>query len=114
MSFELGQQTGRDQLGAAFIFVNQHNETAAEKWDVKSVAPTVWEIVVAAVPDEKQIKEARIAELQKMLADTDYKARKYIDGEYTAEEYEVIKADAKAWRAEIRKLEQELGITQGA
>lgn len=114
MSFELGQQFGRDQLGAAYIYVNQHNETAAEKWDVRSVAPTIWEIVLATMPDEKQIKEARIAELRKMLAETDYKARKYIDGEYTAEEYEVIKADAKAWRAEIRKLEQELGITQGA
>lgn len=113
MNFELGQEIGRDQLGAAFIFVNERNETAAEKWDVASVAPDTWKIIVAAPMSREQEITTRIAALQKMLADTDYKGRKYIDGEYTEEEYAEIKATAKAQRAEIRALEQELESIKG-
>lgn len=113
MNFELGQEIGRDQLGAAFIFVNEHNENATEKWDVVSVAPNAWKIVAAIPVSREQEITTRIAALQKMLADTDYKGRKYLDGEYTEEEYAEIKAVAKAQRAEIRVLEQELESIKG-
>lgn len=113
MNFELGQEIGRDQLGAAFLFVNERNETASEKWDVVSIAPDAWQIVVAAPVSREQEITTRIAQLQKMLADTDYKARKYLDGEYTEEEYAEIKAEAKAQRAEINQLEQELESIKG-
>ena len=54
---------------------------------------------------EKIIKEARIDELKALLAAADYWGQKYIDGEYTAEEWEEKKAQRKAWREEIRSLE---------
>ena len=57
------------------------------------------------------IKQERIAELKSLLAGADYWGQKYIDGEYTAEEWEQKKAQRKAWRAEIRQLEAEIEKT---
>lgn len=54
-------------------------------------------------PDE--LKKIRISELKDLLINSDYWGQKYIDGEYTAEEWEQKKAQRKAWRAEIRELE---------
>lgn len=53
----------------------------------------------------EQLKEFRIAELKDLLTNADYWGQKYIDGEYSAEEWETKKAQRKAWRAEIRWLE---------
>jgi len=50
-------------------------------------------------------KQQRIAELKQLLADSDYWGQKYLDGEYTEEEWEAKKAQRKAWREEIRGLE---------
>lgn len=49
--------------------------------------------------------QERIEELKQLLADADYWGQKYIDGEYTPEEWEEKKAQRKAWREEIRSLE---------
>ena len=57
------------------------------------------------------IKQERIDELKSLLTGADYWGQKYIDGEYTAEEWEQKKAQRMAWRAEIRKLEAELEKT---
>lgn len=54
------------------------------------------------------IKQERIDELKSLLAGADYWGQKYIDGEYTAEEWEQKKAQRIAWRAEIRQLEAEI------
>lgn len=54
-------------------------------------------------PDDP-IKQ-RIFELKMNLEQTDYQPLKYIDGEYTEEEYAVLKAQRQAWREEIRQLE---------
>lgn len=54
---------------------------------------------------ESVIKKERIEELKSLLASADYWGQKYIDGEYTAEEWEEKKAQRKAWREEIRSLE---------
>lgn len=54
---------------------------------------------------ESLIKKERIEELKALLAAADYWGQKYIDGEYTAEEWEEKKAKRKAWREEIRSLE---------
>lgn len=48
----------------------------------------------------------RIRELKQLLADTDYKAIKYAEGEITAEEYEPIKLQRREWRKEINELEK--------
>lgn len=54
------------------------------------------------------IKQERIEELKSLLAGADYWGQKYIDGEYTAEEWEQKKSQRMAWRAEIRQLEAEI------
>lgn len=53
----------------------------------------------------KKKKLERIAELKEFLVAADYWGQKYIDGEYTPEEWEEKKAQRKAWREEIRSLE---------
>ena len=50
----------------------------------------------------------RIVELKQKLAETDYKAIKYSEGELSTEEYAETKAQRRAWREEINKLEEEL------
>lgn len=50
----------------------------------------------------------QIEELKQNLKDYDHKGQKYIDGEYTEEEWAEIKAQRKQWREQIRELEKEL------
>ena len=66
------------------------------------------------LPEKPQsvINAERIAELKQFLADADYWGQKYIDGEYTEAEWEEKKAQRKAWREEIRSLENENGEDQ--
>ncbi len=51
----------------------------------------------------------RIGELKRLLADSDYKAIKYSEGELTEEEYAPTKEQRRAWREEINTLEARLG-----
>lgn len=57
---------------------------------------------------EKEIKQSRIIELKYLLDSKEYWTSKYIDGEYTEEEWAEKLAMRKAWRAEINQLESEL------
>ena len=59
-------------------------------------------------PTQKQLAAKRIAELKKLLADTDYQAIKYAEGWLTEQEYAPIKAQRQAWRDEINQLESKL------
>lgn len=72
----------------------------------------VEDILVYKPYSEQEIKviknNNRIAELKQKLQETDYKAIKYAEGELTEEEYAPMKAQRKAWREEINKLEEEL------
>lgn len=54
----------------------------------------------------QQFNQERISELKQLLSDSDYKGQKYLDGEYTNEEWQEIVSQRKAWREEIRKLEK--------
>lgn len=60
-------------------------------------------------PTEEEVAEmqrqARIAELKQLLAESDYKAIKYAEGWLTADEYADTKAQRQAWREEINALE---------
>jgi hypothetical protein len=49
--------------------------------------------------------QKRIAELKKLLAETDYQAIKYAEGWLMEEEYAPIKAQRQAYREEINRLE---------
>lgn len=53
-------------------------------------------------------KLRRRADLKRLLASTDYKRNKWIDGELTDEEWSPIREQCKAWRAEINVLEAEI------
>ena len=68
------------------------------------------------VPEKPEdvIKKERIDELKNFLANADYWGQKYIDGEYTQEEWEEKKAQRKAWREEIRRLEDEIEVDDGS
>lgn len=51
---------------------------------------------------------SEIGVLKEKLADTDYLAIKYAEGELSAQEYEETKRQRKAWRNRINELEIEL------
>jgi len=50
-------------------------------------------------------KQTELAELKQQLADTDYKAIKYAEGQIAEEEYAETKAQRQEWRAKINELE---------
>lgn len=52
----------------------------------------------------------RMIALKGMLAATDYKTMKYIEGKLTEEEYEAAKAERQLWRDEINEIQQEYGF----
>ena len=52
----------------------------------------------------EQYAEGRIAELKKLLADTDYVAAKIAEGAATREDYADVIAQRQAWRDEINEL----------
>lgn len=58
-------------------------------------------------PTEEETKQARINELKQLLADTDYVVIKIAEGSATKEEYTDVIEQRKAWREEIRELENE-------
>ena len=72
----------------------------------------VEDILVYKPYTEQEIKvienNNRIIELKQKLKETDYKAIKYAEGELSVEEYAETKAQRRAWREEINKLEEEL------
>lgn len=49
-----------------------------------------------------------IKALKQKLAETDYKTLKYVEGAYTAEEFEPYKQERQLMRIRIRELESEL------
>lgn len=69
------------------------------QWYVAGYAPAKPE------PTEYEKAQARIAELKKLLADSDYVVIKIAEGVSTADDYSEILNSRKAWRAEINELE---------
>ena len=67
-------------------------------------------VAVEKVITEEEKAKIRIAELKSLLAETDYKAIQFAEGEITAEDFEPIKLQRRNWRVEINKLQQEYGI----
>lgn len=53
-------------------------------------------------------KKMRIAQLKKLLQDSDYQAIKYAEGWISEEDYAPIKALRQSYRDEINQLEQQL------
>ena len=57
---------------------------------------------------QEQQRQNRIAELKSLLAQTDYQAIKYAEGQLSASEYSEMKKQRQTWRDEINLLEEEL------
>lgn len=64
-----------------------------------------YDAYVNAIPEPKTDPQARIAELKRNLADTDYIACKIAEGAATREDYADVIAQRQAWRDEINRLE---------
>ena len=54
---------------------------------------------------EFSVEQEEINELKQQLADMDYKTSKYVDGDYTEEQWQEIVNERKAIRTRIRELE---------
>lgn len=68
------------------------------------------ELVPHFISDEekaKQEKVKRIAELKRLLSETDYQAIKFAEGWLTAEEYALTKELRQSYRNEINQLENQ-------
>ena len=77
-------------------------------WSGGEVVPykkTAAEIMVDEAKIKRQKAQREIFELKSKLRDSDYKAIKYAEGEMTAEEFEPVKTERRAWRAKINELE---------
>lgn len=75
------------------------------KWSVGASGKS---ILVPNDPTEENKQNGyrkRIAELKKLLAESDYKAIKYAEGTISESEYMLTKAQRQAWRDEINTLE---------
>lgn len=59
------------------------------------------------IEDVPQSADERIAELKRMLSETDYVVIKIAEGVATSEEYADVIADRSIWRAEINELEKQ-------
>ena len=57
---------------------------------------------------EKTDELIEIETLKQQLADTDYQAIKYAEGEISKEEYAPIKEERKSWRTRINELEAQI------
>lgn len=74
---------------------------------VKSIKDKEFALRDIIVSQEQQ-RQNRIAELKSLLAQTDYQAIKYAEGQLSASEYAEMKKQRQTWRDEINKLETEV------
>jgi hypothetical protein len=82
------------------------NDEEMQKYAKEPLIPITDEEAFAIAnppPTEQELAQARIAELQQKLRDTDYVTL----SDYDKDKPEIL-ADRKAWRDEIRQLEQAL------
>ena len=94
-----------------FIFVNELPQVIPYRQVLKVVnnALTVENLQLSA-EQEKEISiieiNTKINILKEKLAETDYKALKFIDGEFTEKEYAPIREERKNYRIKINELEK--------
>jgi hypothetical protein len=105
-------QTAHDvELRAIFQEVTRGSETHEAKFDGE-----FWRVVrkpeKSAEEKAAEEKQNRIAELKRMLAETDYIVLKIAEGSATKKEYSEKIAQRQAWRTEINDLETEDSIEE--
>lgn len=74
-----------------------------DKW----VYEEITESELLPEPTEEELKQARILELKTKLAETDYVVIKIAEGEASKMDYVDVIVNRRAWREEIRELEEE-------
>ena len=94
-----------------FIFVNELPQVIPYRQVLKVVHNTlIVENLQLTAEQEKNISiieiNTKINILKEQLAETDYKALKFIDGEFTEEEYAPIREERKNYRIKINELEK--------
>ena len=94
------------------IEVTEEELAKLAKHELKfSTDPDGKTILVPNDPTEENRKRdnrLRIAQLKKLLADSDYKAIKYAEGLISASDYASIKMEREMWRKEINEKEKDL------
>ena len=94
-----------------FIFVDTLPQVTPYRQTLKVVdnALSVEDLQLTA-EQEKEVSimeiNIQINTLKEQLAETDYKALKFIDGEFTEEEYAPIREERKNYRTRINELEE--------
>lgn len=105
-------QTAHDiELRAIFQAIAQNSETHEVKLN-----DGFWSVVKKPEKSDeekaKEEKQNRIAELKRMLSETDYIVLKIADGSATKKEYSEKIAQRQQWRTEINNLESEENIEE--
>lgn len=88
-----------------YVVEQEYKPAVKEYTEIKKV------LVYIPFTDERLKKDKITHEIRaykKLLADTDYQAIKYFEGELTADEYAPTKQKRKEWRAKINELEKQL------
>lgn len=88
---------------------NYYRSIGMEIMDVEQAYDGQWYITnYAPKKPESMIIQEAIDELKQKLADADYWGQKYLDGEYSEEEWQAKVRQRKLWREEIRELEKKI------
>lgn len=92
-----------EEYSSRVDFCNNNNFTIVE------ITPDVngrrFKIAEPPKPSQYDLIQFSISSLKQQLADMDYKTSKYVDGDYTEQEWNLIVAERKRLRNEINKLE---------
>lgn len=117
IAIELQEIQGVEEQGHYETIAEYPNGGKDVKWvvDVAGVeyqpAGTKEESIYVYVPyTQEELEQQEMDELKQQLSDMDYKTSKYVDGDYTEEQWQEIVAERKAIRERIRKLEKNLNI----
>jgi hypothetical protein len=94
--------TDLDGYSQAAEWCNQNNAHIEDRGEYYEVVETI-----VPEPTPEEIKANRIAELKRMLSETDYIVLKIAEGSATKKEYAEKIAQRQAWRTEINDLEAE-------
>lgn len=98
-----------------YIFYENEFDTAyqyaiANGYNIKEIEPDSngrrFQIFEDPKPTQQELYEQEYYSLKRQLSDMDYKTSKYVDGEYTDEEWSIISQERKQIRVRVRELEK--------
>ena len=95
--FKIGDKLTKENYTQGAIWCRKNNATINESWVIVEIPE----------PTQEEINQARIVELKQNLAKADFWGQKFLDGEYTDEEWLAKRATRRAWREELRLLQGE-------